>query len=388
VANGVDAAEPTDSEARSRSDSTAFASRGAPRLWPGLVTVRPATDDRSPAVMVSDAQSARRLAVDWATLFDLVAAEAEGEPLSESHRRLSESLSRVSVGDPGRPTASRLAAMRHWWRRRWHPSLEYYLWSRRSNASDFESREGDNGGRRARPAPERPIPPGPRLALSPAPPLPDRRSFGALLFARRTARSYSARPAPSATFSGVLRWGLPDACRTPPALGLHPSRSSEAILSCLRVYAAVYSVDGIAPGAYFYDGDANALVPTGRLGDCREAMRHLLFGSEAPLTANWTLILVADFARLQFYRPDERALRDLYVEAGALGQRLLLVAAACGLAALPTPACRDREMEGFLSLDARRYGPVYTVTMGSSSELRTGREASPSLRPPSRRGTK
>jgi SagB-type dehydrogenase family enzyme len=150
----------------------------------------------------------------------------------------------------------------------------------------------------------------------------------------------------------------------------------------------VYSVEGLPPGAYFYDGVAHALVPTGRAGECREAVRHLLFGSEAPLTANWTLILVADFARLQFYRPDERALRDLYVEAGALGQRLLLVAGAFGLAALPTPACRDREMEGFLSLDARRHGPVYTFTMGWAPERLTGREERPASRSPSRRGTK
>jgi len=128
-------------------------------------------------------------------------------------------------------------------------------------------------------------------------------------------------------------------------------------------YVAVYSVDGVATGIHYYDPRQHEMTQI-RSGPVRDTLSKAMFGIPAARTANFTVILCADFNQASWRYRHDRELRNLYIEAGYLGQRFILTGAAYGLATLVTPAIKDREVASLLSLDAVWQAPMYTITMG------------------------
>lgn len=124
----------------------------------------------------------------------------------------------------------------------------------------------------------------------------------------------------------------------------------------------VYAVAGITPGVWNLDLDAG-LALLDRAGDLREAMSDLMCGMQAPMTANVTVVFVADLRERQQRFPYERALRELYVEAGRVAQWLILACESRDAGCLITPATNDRALSDLLGLPPHEV-PVYTVTFG------------------------
>ena len=129
------------------------------------------------------------------------------------------------------------------------------------------------------------------------------------------------------------------------------------------MFVVVYNVEGLPPGVYSYDIAAESLRPR-KAGLFRDEMRGLLVGMVAPRSANWTIVLTLNFPQYQWRYQHERALRNLYIASGRIGQRLIVAAMAQNIGTLPTPAMKDLEMSALLGLDAVRESPVYTLSMG------------------------
>jgi SagB-type dehydrogenase family enzyme len=128
-------------------------------------------------------------------------------------------------------------------------------------------------------------------------------------------------------------------------------------------YIVVFEVESLTSGIYFYDLRDHAVLLL-RSGTFRPVMTGLLSNQAAPDTAGWTILLVADLPQYQWRYRHERALRNLYLEAGRIGQHLILTSTLFGLATLPTPALADRDLSALLQLDPVRQTPIYSLTMG------------------------
>jgi SagB-type dehydrogenase family enzyme len=262
------------------------------------------------------------------------------------------------------------AGWRHWQERGWYPSDQYYAASRRWRYVDghdpdyaIRTRVVERYLAEEGPPAEESHPDGPRTEL-PSPAVPGGRSIARLLTGRRSGRSYASGPVPASWLSGLLWHGLAQVRTLRERTSeTQPLSYLDSFGSAWDFYLCVFSVDGLAPGTYWYDIRSHQLIAV-RLGDHREVMTEILQGMWSPRTAAWTLGLVADFPRYQWRYRHEQALRRLYMESGIIGQELTIVGAAYGLSTLVTPAQRDTPYLELHGLCNDRYAPIYTLTMG------------------------
>jgi nitroreductase len=346
--------------------------------WPLGIRIRPPVDGDATHVEVADTVTGRRFrwspdALSAHILRDGAPGGAAGpaEPTGNgaAWRRFVE-----SAGDRGHL----VDGWRHWWRRRWYPSDQYYQASRRWRFADVDDHDESVRASVVRhylttdgPPVEEDVPDGPRTALPAPAPVPAVPLTG-LLVKRRSGRDYRPAPVPAEWLSGLLWHGLSGIRarreRTGPD---QPLSYLDSYGSAWDFHVCVFAVDGIAPGAYRYDIRTNELVSV-RAGEHRAAMARILQGMSAPATAAWTLGLVADFPRYQWRYRHEHGLRRLYYEAGIIGQELTILAGGYGLSTLVTPAQQDGPYLDLHGLSSDRYAPVYTLTMGRSRSTNAG----------------
>jgi SagB-type dehydrogenase family enzyme len=333
--------------------------------WPAGFRVRPPVQVGQPEVEVTDIVSGRRFR--WA-------------PEALAKAILSTDGPAASTGDAQRWTAAVEAAhesqsqlvdgMRHWYARGWHPSEQYYLASRRWGYLDEQDNDGtvraavverflaDDGE-----PPAEELGTGPRTALGkPAP--PGEQKLSRLLLGRRTGRAYVREPVPLEVLSGLLWHGLHEVRARRVAMDRsEPLSYLNSFGSAWDFFVCAYGVADLDPGIYRYDVSGHELIAV-RPGQHRQAMVKVLQGMRSPATAAWTLGMVADAPRYQWRYRSESGLRRLYVEAGILGQELVLLGGSYGLSTLTTPAQQDRLFLEFFKLSRDRYVPIYTLTTG------------------------
>ena len=91
---------------------------------------------------------------------------------------------------------------------------------------------------------------------------------------------------------------------------------------------------------------------------------ELLGGQEWFDDAAAVIFLVACFERTAWKYTHPTGYRVVLMEAGHIGQNLLLAAADAGLAAAPTAAIHDGVVEGLLGLEPPLRSAVYAVALG------------------------
>ena len=130
----------------------------------------------------------------------------------------------------------------------------------------------------------------------------------------------------------------------------------------LELFVAALRVDGLEPGLYHFDP----------LRSCLESVRTGLDAAEVAAVSTYPeivdgcaafLVIAAVFGRTRF-KYGLRAYRFALLEAGHVGQNVLLAATALGFAAVPLGGFYDRRTDEFLGLDGVNESTLYTIAVG------------------------
>ncbi|HEX7195375.1 MAG TPA: SagB/ThcOx family dehydrogenase [Candidatus Limnocylindria bacterium] len=180
------------------------------------------------------------------------------------------------------------------------------------------------------------------------------------ILARRSTRSYSAKPMTLAELSQVLalatgisadRWG--NARRTAPSSGaLYP----------IETYAVIHSVEGVERGVYHYAIRDHQLELV-RAGDMRARVVDQAIEQEFLGECGAVLFLTQVLQRM---RPkyQDRSYRYGLLEAGHIGENGYLAAVSLGLGACGVGAFMDDQINEMLGVDGVEEAAVYMLAVG------------------------
>jgi SagB-type dehydrogenase family enzyme len=192
------------------------------------------------------------------------------------------------------------------------------------------------------------------LAIPLAPPVAMDESIPKTILKRRSARGYQEKPIDFDVLGRACGYAL---CRDDDATWLPPTRAG----GLLDLHLVAFEVNGLDAGLYRVEGRGESLLPLS-VGNLRERVHQLTLGQE--ITRNCAAILVftapADPA-VETY--GDRAYRYLHLEAGAIGQRFQLGAAAQELAACGVGGFFDDQAAALVERPTDDF-VLYLVTVG------------------------
>ncbi|WP_017688450.1 SagB/ThcOx family dehydrogenase [Paenibacillus sp. PAMC 26794] len=260
-------------------------------------------------------------------------------------------------------------AIDHWHSRNWQDSLGYYL---RSRVRDFADSDHDYRTQnhiilQDYLQKDGPPPSHKRAGESAEPlveplPLPDI-PLGKVLHKRSATRHVPARNFESDILSSILFHGTQLIRKNRTVPQTKGNRSYLYSFGCaFDLYLVVYDIAGMEPGIYFYDVEDHS-VELIRAGDFRAQMSASLYGLNWPLTAGCSLLYVAEYERYQWRYRHERALRNLFIDAGRAVHYAILCSTAYGKLTSHTPAVKDALAAELLGLDPIREQVLYTLTL-------------------------
>jgi SagB-type dehydrogenase family enzyme len=186
---------------------------------------------------------------------------------------------------------------------------------------------------------------------------------------RRSARETADAPIPLHAVSGILYSGMgitgsvKNAVATLP-LSMTPSGGGR---NPYEAYLIARKVDGLAPGIYHYSAKDHTL---GRLAaELPEKLGDLVGVQDWADEMSCIIVLAAFFERTMWKYDDPNAYRVVLIEAGHIGQNMLLAATDAGLAACPTAALSHEPLFDILELPSRiTCAPVYAIALGAATE--------------------
>ncbi len=208
-----------------------------------------------------------------------------------------------------------------------------------------------------------------RPALEPVGPgagpveLPDIRGEGAglwkVLAARRSGRGYAAEP-PTLEELGALCWAAQGVTAVRGGHKLRAAPSAGALYA-LDLYAVLPGPEPAA-GVYVYGPDGHQLKPVLR-GAAMKALAAAAAGQKFMARSAVIFVLTAHPER-SVWRYEERSWRYFYLDAGHIGENIMLAAEALGLASCGIGAFYDSAVNEVLVLDGASETAVYMVAVG------------------------
>ena len=186
---------------------------------------------------------------------------------------------------------------------------------------------------------------------------------------RRSCRQFAEEPVAVADLAALLHAAYGVTQGFDPGERRHtlPLRAvpSGGALYPLELYVGALRVDGLAPGLYHFDPLKaslavihDSLIP--------EDVAALSTYPEIVAASAAEVFVAAVFGRTRF-KYGLRGYRFALLEAGHVGQNLVLTATALGLAAVPLGGYYDRLTDEFLGLDGVNESTLYTLAVGSRS---------------------
>jgi SagB-type dehydrogenase family enzyme len=127
------------------------------------------------------------------------------------------------------------------------------------------------------------------------------------------------------------------------------------------LYLIVHSVQGLRPGAYFFQRDRNTLEVL-KPGDFRAVAYHLGLEQQLPADACVAICFLADLERI-LEQYGNRGYRAVQLEAGVIGGRIYLAAYAQHLGATGL-TFYDDDVINFFSPHARNKSTVFLLAIG------------------------
>ncbi|HEM3439606.1 SagB/ThcOx family dehydrogenase [Streptococcus suis] len=260
-----------------------------------------------------------------------------------------------------------VAGIDHWNRRKWNPSLDYYLTSRRVKYQD----EFDISGKVRRsiiesfgelPSKAEPCFISEEKLLDVKYKETDASEFLEVIWDRRSVRKFTREELSKTDFSIILLKSTESITKT----RKKESETGNILLSygCgFEIYIAVFAIENTIPGIYRYDF-LQSKIQLIKEGQFNSILPKMMSNQRFTETANFSIFLVADFEQYQFRYRHERALRNLYIEAGRIMQDFIIYSSLQGLAGVVTPALSDTEITNFLNLDTSKNIVMTSLTLG------------------------
>jgi SagB-type dehydrogenase family enzyme len=185
-----------------------------------------------------------------------------------------------------------------------------------------------------------------------------------LMARRRTVRSAAAEEITLKQLSDCLFAGLGITGQTQNCVGVLPlsMTPSGGARNPYEAYVYARSVEGLEPGFYHYSAFDHTLgrVATERLPKPSELMGGQEWTDEMPCV----IILCALFERTMWKYDDANAYRVVLIEAGHIGQNLMLAATQHGLSACPSAALNHSEIsECVAATNKFTHSPIYALTL-------------------------
>ncbi len=194
---------------------------------------------------------------------------------------------------------------------------------------------------------------------------PITRSLDDLLTRRRSHHDFSGEPAKLGELAGILMLGDGIVARmsgddgsefqlrtAPSGGGLYP----------IETFCLALNVEGVGPGAYFYNARAHHLEQVAA-GDFRTRLLGATNLRSEIERASFCVALSVVLPRSSF-KYGQRAYRFALLEAGHIAQNVLVAAEGLGLGALPVGGFFDDELNAMLSLDGCQEFVVYLLLVG------------------------
>jgi SagB-type dehydrogenase family enzyme len=208
--------------------------------------------------------------------------------------------------------------------------------------------------RSAKRHPHRPFVPLPAAGLGSA-------TLAEAIATRRSRRSFGPRPLELSSVATLLHAaygvtaaidGTPQSLRTVPSGGaLYP----------LELYVVGHRIQGLDPALFHYDPLRHGL----------ELLRPLESPAGAelspyaePLAESAAVVAITAMFWRSRFKYGARAYRFALMEAGHVGQNLLLAAAALGLDAVPLGGFYDRAVDALLGVDGIYEASLYLLALG------------------------
>ena len=187
-----------------------------------------------------------------------------------------------------------------------------------------------------------------------------------LMARRRSVRETADAPIPLQAVSDILFAGMgitgsvENAVATLP-LSMTPSGGGR---NPYEAYLIARKVDGLAPGIYHYSASDHTL---GRLtAEVPERLGDLVGVQGWADEMSCIVVLAAFFERTMWKYDDPNAYRVVLIEAGHIGQNMLLAATDAGLSACPTAALSHEPLFDALELPSRiTCAPIYAIAVGA-----------------------
>jgi SagB-type dehydrogenase family enzyme len=191
--------------------------------------------------------------------------------------------------------------------------------------------------------------------------------FLRVLLARRTWRQLQPRRVPLRAL-GELLWlaGRVQRWMRIPGVGRFALKTSPSggALQAIEIYVLALRIDGLAPGIYHYAADRHRLELLRRNVTPRYVTRYLP-GQPWYEDAAALFLLTVRFPRPQWKYEFARSYRAVLLDAGHLGQTILLAATWLGLAPFCSLALADSRLEKDLGVDGVTESAVFAVGFGT-----------------------
>jgi SagB-type dehydrogenase family enzyme len=181
-----------------------------------------------------------------------------------------------------------------------------------------------------------------------------------ILQIRQSFRSFSPKSLSEVELSFLL-WASTGIQRREQGYEFRTAPSAGALYP-IETYVVINNVEGLEKGLYHYNIEEHALEEL-KLGDLGGELSQAALEQEmlvdAPLVFVWTAI----FERSKWkYR--QRAYRYVYLDAGIIGENLMLSATGIGLGSCNVGAFFDDEVNKILGVDGTAESVVYLSVVG------------------------
>lgn len=185
----------------------------------------------------------------------------------------------------------------------------------------------------------------------------------ALMAQRRTVRGAGGLVAlgelADCLFAGLGITGETENCVGPLPLSMTPSGGAR---NPFEAYVFCRAVSGLAPGIYHYSAAEHSLGRVGTQG-CPE-LETLIGGQDWVRGMPALVMLVGKMERPMWKYEDGNAYRVMLIEAGHIGQNVMLAATGHGLTACPTGAISHEAVRRSLDLCPVMDAPLYALALG------------------------